>query len=221
MHEYRLTETAVKPLSFTARKSLRLDDWVLCRIYKKSNHTPTHSPRLPEHDCKDTSCVEEVLASLPDIADSKSNNLPRLSSFNTGLFEEGDQYVDNFLVDANNLELNTANATNVFQRDSSTIAKIRHAGSINQMDSTFIGRTTCMSLPTGIAAKPESTEMDMGSYDLMKRGSLMMMNLPNLTHRSSFQQQKSQGYCTNGDLDSKLRFPFADGTVQITNHLGF
>lgn len=52
---------------------MQLDDWVLCRIYEKS----THAQRAgKEHE---NSCVEEVLASLPEIDDPRLM-LPRLNS---------------------------------------------------------------------------------------------------------------------------------------------
>jgi hypothetical protein len=54
---------------------MQLDDWVLCRIYKKS----TNAQRAgKERDS--SSCVEEVLASLPEI-DHPKILLPRLGSF--------------------------------------------------------------------------------------------------------------------------------------------
>ncbi|KAH7436861.1 hypothetical protein KP509_05G039400 [Ceratopteris richardii] len=50
MHEYRLppgsfcSQSSCSPLLVpnSSRKSLRLDDWVLCRIYKKTSHGATH-----------------------------------------------------------------------------------------------------------------------------------------------------------------------------------
>ncbi|CAL9113599.1 unnamed protein product [Musa textilis] len=51
MHEYRLAEThasnsyrPVKP----SDSSMRLDDWVLCRIYKKSNHLQSVPPLMDQ-----------------------------------------------------------------------------------------------------------------------------------------------------------------------------
>lgn len=59
----------------------QLDDWVLCRIYKKS----TNAQRAgKERD--NSSCVEEVLASLPEI-DHPKILLPRLGSF-SGFMEQ-------------------------------------------------------------------------------------------------------------------------------------
>lgn len=63
MHEYRLAPdpSSSKPPSFSTRRSLRLDDWVLCRIYRKSSQASR------AHTGSDSnSCVEEVLANLPD-----------------------------------------------------------------------------------------------------------------------------------------------------------
>ncbi|KAI5082293.1 hypothetical protein GOP47_0002036 [Adiantum capillus-veneris] len=63
MHEYRLAPdpSSSKPPSFSTRRSLRLDDWVLCRIYRKcSQASRAHT------GSEANSCVEEVLAGLPD-----------------------------------------------------------------------------------------------------------------------------------------------------------
>ncbi|MCO5547824.1 hypothetical protein L7F22_001276 [Adiantum nelumboides] len=64
MHEYRLAPdpSSSKPPSFSTRRSLRLDDWVLCRIYRKSSQ----ASRAHMTGSEGNSCVEEVLASLPD-----------------------------------------------------------------------------------------------------------------------------------------------------------
>ncbi|KAL3369806.1 hypothetical protein AABB24_007034 [Solanum stoloniferum] len=37
MHEYRLSESRTQPIITRPNGSMRLDDWVLCRIYKKKN----------------------------------------------------------------------------------------------------------------------------------------------------------------------------------------
>ncbi|XP_002991033.2 NAC domain-containing protein 72 [Selaginella moellendorffii] len=102
MHEYRLADAsgASNRLSLRKKGSLRLDDWVLCRIYKKQSSdwkSPAASQEAPSRenvkmDADDESCLEEVLASLPDIDDSKIC-LPRLGSFTAMLSNEqqGDQ----------------------------------------------------------------------------------------------------------------------------------
>ncbi|KAJ4847796.1 hypothetical protein Tsubulata_009922 [Turnera subulata] len=63
MHEYRLADNKVtnKPPGCdlgNKKNSLRLDDWVLCRVYKKNN---THRPL--DHDKDDS--VEDMLGSIP------------------------------------------------------------------------------------------------------------------------------------------------------------
>lgn len=85
MHEYRLAEGVCASVHAHRKGSLRLDDWVLCRIYKKS----TNAQRTgKERDS--SSCVEEVLASLPEIGEPKLA-LPRLGSF-TGFSEPDDNH---------------------------------------------------------------------------------------------------------------------------------
>lgn len=95
MHEYRLAEGVCASVHAHRKGSLRLDDWVLCRIYKKS----TNAQRTgKERDS--SSCVEEVLASLPEIDDPKLV-LPRLGSF-TGFPEpEDNHFMDSLLLGEN------------------------------------------------------------------------------------------------------------------------
>ncbi|KAK4756708.1 hypothetical protein SAY87_006835 [Trapa incisa] len=65
MHEYRLSEdkNISKPPGRdlgNKKKSLRLDDWVLCRIYKKNN-----SSHMPMDLDKDESSMDKILESMP------------------------------------------------------------------------------------------------------------------------------------------------------------
>ncbi|KAG0576529.1 hypothetical protein KC19_5G087200 [Ceratodon purpureus] len=67
MHEYRLADGVAPSAHHHRRGSLRLDDWVLCRIYEKS----THAQRAGhEHD------MDSMLASLPEIDDRGLHNSP-------------------------------------------------------------------------------------------------------------------------------------------------
>lgn len=68
MHEYRLADGICSPASRSIHRkpgSLRLDDWVLCRIFKKN-------PSAQRASGKDinSSNIEKVLASLPEIGNS-------------------------------------------------------------------------------------------------------------------------------------------------------
>jgi hypothetical protein len=63
MHEYRLAEGVARSAPHHRRGSLRLDDWVLCRIYKKCSQAQRATKE------NDTSSMDEVLASLPEIDD--------------------------------------------------------------------------------------------------------------------------------------------------------
>ncbi|KAJ7513519.1 hypothetical protein O6H91_23G002700 [Diphasiastrum complanatum] len=88
MHEYRLAESDTKASAARRKGSLKLDDWVLCRIYKKKKNQKPPSTAGKLDLKKPSSCTleEDVLASLPDIDDSRLP-LPRLSPF-AGFLEQ-------------------------------------------------------------------------------------------------------------------------------------
>ncbi|KAL8215787.1 hypothetical protein R6Q57_022624 [Mikania cordata] len=80
MHEYRLADnkTISKPPGcdpINKKASLRLDDWVLCRIYKKHN-----MPRPVDSDGSDHHPMTGMLASIPP---SISLGIARPTGFNT------------------------------------------------------------------------------------------------------------------------------------------
>ncbi|KAF3442118.1 hypothetical protein FNV43_RR16034 [Rhamnella rubrinervis] len=83
MHEYRLIESSRK------NGSTKLDDWVLCRIYKKnsSSQKPMSSLLSKEHSnngssSSSSSHLDDVLDSLPEI-DHRFFSLPRMNSLKT------------------------------------------------------------------------------------------------------------------------------------------
>lgn len=71
MHEYRLADSASK--AARRKGSLRLDDWVLCRIYKKSPGALRLAAKENGDQCAG---FDEVLECLPEIDDAKLLNLP-------------------------------------------------------------------------------------------------------------------------------------------------
>jgi len=81
MHEYRLTDSGTSTTGLR-KGSMRLDDWVLCRIYKKKNS----NPRLTAAKERDESGMDDVLATLPDIDQDQKPVLPKVASF-TGLLD--------------------------------------------------------------------------------------------------------------------------------------
>ncbi|KAA8526857.1 hypothetical protein F0562_008914 [Nyssa sinensis] len=90
MHEYRLTDNKAntKPPGCAVsnkKGSLRLDDWVLCRIYKKSS-----SQRPMDHDTDDS--MNDMLASIPYALQAGQHNpkLPGLQASNYGALLEND-----------------------------------------------------------------------------------------------------------------------------------
>nr|WLK83182.1 NAC protein 8 [Casuarina equisetifolia] len=80
MHEYRLIEPSRKS------GSSKLDEWVLCRIYKKhsSAQKPSTSVSSKEqsNDSSSSSHLDDVLESLPEI-DDRFFSLPRMNSLRT------------------------------------------------------------------------------------------------------------------------------------------
>ncbi|XP_012458602.1 NAC domain-containing protein 72 [Gossypium raimondii] len=83
MHEYRLIETSRKS------GSSKLDDWVLCRIYKKnsSGQKPLSSVSSREQSTNGSSSssssqLDDMLESLPEL-DDRFFALPRVNSFKT------------------------------------------------------------------------------------------------------------------------------------------
>ncbi|XP_052206324.1 NAC domain-containing protein 72-like [Diospyros lotus] len=87
MHEYRLSEPSRK------NGSTKLDDWVLCRIYKKSSGAqkpiPGAQAREYSHGSSSSSSsqFDDMLESLPDIND-RYFALPRMNSLRTTQQEE-------------------------------------------------------------------------------------------------------------------------------------
>ncbi|XP_058073249.1 NAC transcription factor 56-like [Magnolia sinica] len=100
MHEYRLTENDNKvmkpPCAEVASKksSLRLDDWVLCRIYKKNN-----SQRAIER-IKDDS-MDEMLEKLPTATQalhSQNAQAQKTTNFRS-LIDNDEQFFEGILTD--------------------------------------------------------------------------------------------------------------------------
>ncbi|XP_020221384.1 NAC transcription factor 25 [Cajanus cajan] len=87
MHEYRLLGNSSNPSSLlpsdhahsNKKTSLRLDDWVLCRIYKKSNSTIL--PRLPSmiEQNKEASTESTMLPMMSTLS-MANNNTPQNSN---------------------------------------------------------------------------------------------------------------------------------------------
>ncbi|KAL3849399.1 hypothetical protein ACJIZ3_011281 [Penstemon smallii] len=91
MHEYRLSQTSSK------NGSSRLDDWVLCRIYKKNSSGQKPSISISSGQSKEyshgssTSCssqYDDMLESLPEI-NHHFFSLPKINSFKN--FQQEDQ----------------------------------------------------------------------------------------------------------------------------------
>lgn len=109
MHEYRLTNDSFNssskpPLlahdSPNKKNSLRLDDWVLCRIYKKSNSTTLPRPLLMEHD--EELSMENMLPTMSTLSmanhnTNMQNSKPPSSRSTTLGLENDDNFFDGIL----------------------------------------------------------------------------------------------------------------------------
>ncbi|XP_008782759.1 NAC domain-containing protein 2-like [Phoenix dactylifera] len=82
MHEYRLFEAQnsnnYKPMKFRD-SSMRLDDWVLCRIYKKSNHLPSVPPPM-DREQEDSGIEDNYHSNLTSIPQQNPPRLHKSSS---------------------------------------------------------------------------------------------------------------------------------------------
>uniref|UniRef100_A0ACD5VKD7 Uncharacterized protein n=1 Tax=Avena sativa TaxID=4498 RepID=A0ACD5VKD7_AVESA len=98
MHEYRLADAAAAavntyrpPSRFKASSSMRLDDWVLCRIYKKPNQqlSPHYdpSPSPPSMDAGSVGHHHHYQYQQQDEDSSSSRMLPRAPSISDYLVD--------------------------------------------------------------------------------------------------------------------------------------
>eukprot|EP00252_Welwitschia_mirabilis_P019482 TRINITY_DN4525_c0_g3_i1.p1 TRINITY_DN4525_c0_g3~~TRINITY_DN4525_c0_g3_i1.p1 ORF type:complete len:416 (+),score=78.25 TRINITY_DN4525_c0_g3_i1:211-1458(+) len=122
MHEYRLAETASRAncVSSSSKKgSLRLDDWVLCRIYKKNGHSSSSNSGSNgqkvvgrERD-ESSSCINDMMTILPEMDAHHHHHpadklqMPKLGSF-SGLLESEDPFVDGLLNDESTMDVTNA-----------------------------------------------------------------------------------------------------------------
>ncbi|KAI5075663.1 hypothetical protein GOP47_0009739 [Adiantum capillus-veneris] len=223
MHEYRLTgdhaASARPSLSFPSRKSLRLDDWVLCRIYKKNSQGTTTSKPCGSKDSDEqsSSCVEEVLASLPDVPEQRT--LPKIGSF--GMLQDGDHFLDSILSEP---ESNLTNVNNPHQQQHLQQYEKYRNGAMLGCEKSFplmSGRYNALPCSYATFPKMESTDISMesttrGSLDFCCSsddhpfGKNSLFSLPNLTHqKSNVQQHKATSslQLNTDDLDAFYRWP--------------
>ncbi|RDY04370.1 NAC transcription factor 25, partial [Mucuna pruriens] len=106
MHEYRLvgnsSNSISKPPSLAAdharsckKNSLRLDDWVLCRIYKKSNSTIL--PRLHLMDQNKESTMLPMMSTLSNTPQNSKPTSSRSTSYGPLGLENEDNLFDGIL----------------------------------------------------------------------------------------------------------------------------
>ncbi|XP_077235941.1 NAC domain-containing protein 2-like [Tasmannia lanceolata] len=82
MHEYRLAEACNnnKPMKLKDT-SMRLDEWVLCRIYKKNNALPTTTSSADHQEQEDMLIEDGSFPTNPNITNQSTLELQKSSSF--------------------------------------------------------------------------------------------------------------------------------------------
>ncbi|KAF5191574.1 Nac domain-containing protein [Thalictrum thalictroides] len=79
MHEYRLAQPLpYRPSNIKGSRSLRLDDWVLCRIYNKKNNWNTTTTQIEEAGSSDTTFTASSESS--DVDDDRINTLQLINN---------------------------------------------------------------------------------------------------------------------------------------------
>ncbi|CAL0310650.1 unnamed protein product [Lupinus luteus] len=97
MHEYRLVDNKPnnRPLGCdlgNKKNSLRLDDWVLCRIYKKNN---THRPPL-EHDKEDA--MDDMIEETPPSMNERFYLSKMCTSYNNAMLQNDQNLLEGMVL---------------------------------------------------------------------------------------------------------------------------
>uniref|UniRef100_A0A7N0RED6 NAC domain-containing protein n=1 Tax=Kalanchoe fedtschenkoi TaxID=63787 RepID=A0A7N0RED6_KALFE len=110
MHEYRLVDkklTSDRPIGFdlaSKKNSLRLDDWVLCRIYKKSNTNKGLMDRDDKPDFSSAVMDEMMLASsVNNVVGLNSNKFYLADNLSSSTFNKQALYEPGLMNTASNL----------------------------------------------------------------------------------------------------------------------
>ncbi|XP_010276467.1 PREDICTED: NAC transcription factor 25-like isoform X2 [Nelumbo nucifera] len=113
MHEYRLAAAEIHPNNYNnnptkliKHSSMRLDDWVLCRIYNKSN-SPSNTSRIGDGE-EENILIKDllILPSLPNHESKNTISSNPLRSSSSNLLEDMDYSFLNCLLSDNSSELN-------------------------------------------------------------------------------------------------------------------
>ncbi|KAF5206783.1 Nac family protein [Thalictrum thalictroides] len=202
MHEYRLADnnsnTSMKPPGiYNKNTSLRLDEWVLCRIYQKNGS----SQRPMDRDREDS--MDDMLGSIPNTTIVHQHN-PRLLhglKTNYGAFVENNENFFDELLSEEGITSN--NSISQFTSTSSTPDQ-----QLNNMNSTSSATTNDFNQKRNLPSPYWSTET-VGSAPTSKRfhhgsnnngdGSDQISTLLNQIHPQSTHYQQHQLLGSLGD----------------------
>ncbi|XP_050215651.1 NAC transcription factor 56 [Mercurialis annua] len=198
MHEYRLADNKVsnKPPGCdlgNKKNSLRLDDWVLCRIYKKNN---THRPIDHEKD----DGIDDLLGSIPPSLTIGSQQNARLQ----------------FLKTANYGSLMVENDTNLFEGLLNSSDGMSNNSSISMLPlkRTLPSLYWNDDVDTGAGPSSSNKRYDNGAgrsdHDHGNNGSMvsLLSQLPQTSHSLHQQQQQQQQQMLGSIGDGIFRPPY-------------
>ncbi|XP_022876493.1 NAC domain-containing protein 72-like [Olea europaea var. sylvestris] len=207
MHEYRLFESPRK------NGSTRLDEWVLCRIYKKnsSGQKPADSGMLQSKEyshgssSSSSSQYDDVLQALPDI-DDRFFSLPRINSLRT--FQQEDQKVNLQKLGSGNFDwANPANLNSLLEPGQAQPSQTH--GQVNNLKMEDIHGQNDMYAP----AVPQAGHFFIGD-DEVESG----IRTQRVDNNSGFFPQNANAYAQrfSNSLD-----PFGIRHPTLTGNLGF
>ena len=186
---------------------MQLDDWVLCRIYKKNTQATRIDESIKEDD-NTSACVEQVLTPLPNTQDHRVGHLPKMDSF-CG-FNDVDPFFETFLLESDSAS-NYASLQQQHHHQQQQQQQQQHINNINGV--RFIPELDAIQhnlSSHGIVPKVEHIDVCgiRGAFDhslvddhTFGRG---FSGLPNLTQKYS-QPPKSQ--LNPGNLETCYKWP--------------
>ncbi|XP_050221035.1 NAC transcription factor 47-like [Mercurialis annua] len=183
MHEYRLADAPTynhKPKNSTT--TMRLDDWVLCRIYKKTQAPPpAAAPETSDHDQEeeeeeDQFVKENVLKTLKNPITNNYPLMPQKSYSFSNLLDAMDYNIlSNFLSDNNQFnstEYNSLNTTTAMLNNSNPNPNTSSSSSylLHKLPDQLNSDTPLMPNMENKLKRPLSTiDEDINNYQPFKR----------------------------------------------------
>ncbi|KAM5588325.1 NAC transcription factor 25 [Rosa sericea] len=216
MHEYRIvndenSSSALKPPDPTNKKaSLRLDDWVLCRIYKKNN---AQRPMMEcdhhnkEEDCTTTNSMEGIFVqSMPKPSPPKPTNYTAL------LENDEDNFFDGILSSEGVQNSSHSNLSHQFMSSSKSdvVMPVNSHSSKRQLPSPFwneAGGSSSMGTNSS-SSKRFHTDLNSGGGGGVDESNTSFVSMLNqLPQNAAFHHNSLLGSLGDGVLRPQFHLP--------------